>query len=299
MHRVVFEPWLDKIIAESEGTLNIRTFYASPLGNYRNMYDRVTDGVVDMAFTSLAPIGGKFLQTDVASLPFEIDTAEEGSLALWQLYERGIISDEFRDIKLLAIFMFPNSALHTSERQINTMDDFNGMKIRTAGKMQSDTLALLGGSPVTAAAAAIYQGLNRGVFDGAVIPWTGVAPFKLDEVTQYHLNAPLGSSTAMIFMNRDSFEKLPEAAQRAIDNNSGLSLTRWAGTHSDTDAKSIRERVATQENQLIEDIDPAEAMHWKTRLQPIIDDWVASTPDGENVLFEFRKEIKKLRDAQQ
>lgn len=297
MHREVFEPWLEKIIAESEGTLNIRTFYSSPLGNYRNMYDRVTDGVVDMAFTSLAPIGGKFMQTDVASLPFEIETAEEGSIALWRLYEQGVISSEFKDIKLLAIFMFPNSALHTSERQILTMDDFSGIKLRTAGKLQSDTVVLLGASPVTAAAGDIYQGLNRGVFDGAVIPWTGVAPFKLDEVTRFHLNAPLGSSTAMIFMNRDSFEKLPKAAQQAIENNSGLSLTQWAGTHSDTDAQRIRERVGKQDNQTIADIAPAEALRWKARLQPIIDEWVASTPNGESVLAEFRKEIEILRGA--
>lgn len=297
MHSQVFEPWIENIVVESDGTLDIRTFYSSPLGNYRNMYDRVLDGVVHLAFTTLAPIGGKFIQTDVASLPFEVENSLEGSIALWRLYENGVITDEFADIKLLGIFMFPNSALHVSDRPIRIMEDFKGIKMRTAGKLQSDTLVLLGGSPVTAPIGETYQGLNRGVFDGAIIPWTGVAPFKLDEVTKYHLDAPLGSSTAMIFMNRDTYDALPPIARQAIDNNSGLSLSMWAGEHSDIDAAGIRNRVAAQDDQTSESIDPVEAARWKATLQPIIDTWLNNTPNGEYVLAEFRKEIQNIREA--
>lgn len=194
--------------------------------------------------------------------------------------------------------MFPNSALHTADRPIESMDDFNGIKMRTAGKMQSDTLALLGGTPVTAAIGDTYQGLNRGVFDGAIIPWTGVAPFRLDEVTHYHLNAPLGSSTAMIFMNQSTFDSLPTEAQRAIENNSGVSLTEWAGAFSDEDAAAIEQRIAAQENQVVLNISAEESQRWKQQLQPIIDQWVANTPNGESVLAAFRREIERIRADQ-
>ena len=296
MHSQVFEPWIQRVIADAGEDLHIRTFYASPLGNYRNMYDRVLDGVVHIAFTPLATVGGQFVQTDVASLPFEVETALEGSVALWRLYEKGIISEEFEDVKLLGIFMFPNSALHLSARPITQMDDFQGIKLRTAGKLQSDTLALLGGSPVTAAIGDTYQGINRGVFDGAVIPWTGVAPFKLDEVTKYHLDAPLGSSTAMIFMNKDTYEKLPEITRQAIDKHSGMSLTILAGKHSDNDAARIRQRVAAQDDQSVETINPQEAERWKQQLEPIIDNWVERTTNGAEILAAFREEITQVRE---
>ncbi len=298
MHSQVFEPWIDQIVAESEGTLNIRTFYASPLGNYNNMYDRVLDGVVDIAFATMAPIGGMFVQTDVASLPFETRSALEGSIALWNLYEKGVITHEFDDIKLLGLFLFPNSALHMSDRSIRSLEDFRGAKIRTAGKLQSDTLALLGGSPVTAGASEIYQGLSRGVFDGTIIPWTGIAPFKLEEVTQYHLNAPLGSSIAMVFMNKDSFEDLPTVAQQAIERNSGRSLTERLGRHSDQDAAAIEQRTRQIEGQIIEELDPEEATRWRTELQPVIDSWVANTPNGARILSAFREEIQQLRSTE-
>jgi|GEM_PF-593690 TRAP-type transport system periplasmic protein len=295
MHTDLFEPWLEKVVADSEGTLNIRTFYASPLGSYRNMYDRVLNGVVHIAFTTVAPIGGKFLQTDVASLPFETQSALQGSVALWNLYENGTITKEFEDIKLLGIFMFPNSALHMKgDRAIERLEDFQGAKIRTAGKMQSDTLVLLGGSPVTAGPSEIYQGLNRGVYDGAIIPWTGVSPFKLDEVTQFHMNAPLGSSVAMIFMNKETFDTLPASAQRAIESNSGMSLTRTAAGHSDTDAAKIEQAISRKEGQVIREIDPDEAARWRRELQPLIDEWVANTPNGAAVLAAFREQVEQF-----
>lgn len=298
INQQVFEPWIEKIVEDSDGALRIRAFYASPLGNYRNMYDRVNDGVVHMAFTTIAPIGGKFLRSDVASLPFEVENSLEGSVALWNLYENGVITDEFEDIKLLAVFMFPNSALHMGEREVRTLEDFRGIKIRTAGKLQSDTLSLLGGSPVTTAIGDTYPGLERGVFDGAIMPWTGIAPFRLDEVTSYHMNAPLGSSVAMVFMNKRTYEKLSPAAKRAIDQNSGLPLSIWASTHNDEDAARIEARVRQQENQIVRDIDPEEAARWRETIQPVIDRWIVKTPNGADVLAAFRKEIALIRASQ-
>ena len=34
---------------------------------------------------------------------------------------------------------------------------------------------------------------------------------------------------------------------------------------------------------------------WKKRIQPVIDHWIKTTPDGENVLAAFRKEIAVIR----
>lgn len=295
LHTEVIEPWIEQIMSNSEGTLEIRTFYASPLGNHNNIYDRVLDDVVDISFTTLASVGGQFEKTDVAALPFETQSALEGSVALWNLYEQGIISEEFERIKLLGLFMFPNSALHMSEHAIHRLEDFKGVKIRTAGKIQSETIALLGGSPVTAAPSDIYQGLNRGVFDGAVIPWTGVPPYKLQEVTYFHLNAPLGSAVGMVFMNQNAFDSLPLAAQRAIDDSSGLSLSMWLSRHTDYDANRAIKEIGGQPGHFVWDIEQEEAERWEARLQTLVEDWVDRTPGGKEVLEAFRYEVSKLR----
>lgn len=298
LHTEVLEPWIEQLVTNSEGTLEVRTFYSSPLGNYSNIYDRVLNGVVDIAFTTLATIGGQFVKTDVAALPFETQSALEGSVALWNLYEQGVIAEEFSGIKLLGLFTFPNSALHMSKRPIRTLEDFKGVKIRTAGKIQSDTLALLGGSPVTAEPSDIYQGLDRGVFDGAIMPWTGVPPFRLEEVTFYHLNAPLGSSVAMVFMNQQSFDALPKPAQQAIEASSGLSLSMWLSSHTDFDAFEVAGDIGSRPNQVVWDIDPVEAKRWQALSQALVEEWVVKTPNGAEVLAAFREQIQQRRAAQ-
>ena len=296
LHTEVIEPWIEQIVSNSAGTLEIRTFYSSPLGNYSNIYDRVLDDVVDIAFTTLSAVGGQFKKTDVAALPFETQSAVEGSVALWNLYERGIISDEFEDIKLLGLFMFPNSALHMSDHAIHRLEDFKGIKIRTAGKIQSETIALLGGSPVTAEPSEIYLGIERGVFDGAVMPWTGVPPFKLEEVTYFHLDAPLGSAVAMIFMNQKVFDSLPAAAQRAIDNSSGQSLSMWLSGHTDYDANRARDDIGGQPGHFVWEIEADERKRWEALSQTLVEDWVRNTPGGAEVLEAFRHEVNQQRE---
>lgn len=298
LHTEVFEPWIEKIVAESEGELTIRSFHSSPLGNYNNMYDRVLDGVVDIAFTTTAQVGGQFRHSDVAALPIEASTSYESSVALWKLYESGLISHEYSDIKLLGLFVFPSAALHMRSRSVRTLEDLSRAKIRTAGKLQSDMLARLGGSPVTATPSDIYQGLNRGVFDGAIMPWTGVEPFKLDEVTRFHLNAALGSSVAMVFMNIQAFDELPQSAQLAIENNSGLSLSMLLAQHADRDAANIEYAVSQHPDQIIEQLEPDEAERWHAVLQPLVDEWSSKEAGNKEILAAFREQVRILREAE-
>ena len=51
--------------------------------------------------------------------------------------------------------------------------------------------------------------------------WTGVVQFKLPEVTNYHLETMLGSSTGFVLMNKPAYARLPEAARKVFDANTG------------------------------------------------------------------------------
>jgi hypothetical protein len=47
--------------------------------------------------------------------------------------------------------------------------------------------------------------------------------------------------------------------------------------------------------QTITTLSPAEEAHWKERAKPVVDAWVAATPDGAKVLAAYRAEIAKIR----
>src|SRR5262249_20063519 len=90
VNKEVLGPWAEAVTAASDGTLQVQTFYGGTLGNFGNTYDRVVDQVVDVGFILFAFASGEFKQRDVAALPFEAETSVLSSVALWNIYEKGV-----------------------------------------------------------------------------------------------------------------------------------------------------------------------------------------------------------------
>ena len=293
-----FTPWAKDIEAASGGTLAIRVIGGTTLATFETVWDRVIKGVADMGFGVSASVGGQFPKTEVAALPFELDNPREGSLALWRLYQRGLIAEEYNDVKLLGLFTFGHAAIHTRNARIKSLTDLKGLKLRAGGKLEGDMIAALGGAPITINPADIYQSISNGLIDGAVVQWTAMNSFKIYEVAKNHLRAPLGSSTAFIAMNKRSYDKLPAQAKAAIDKYSYEALSRRMGDVVNKMDDFAQENVAKQPGQVIETIPKEEAARWQKQLQAISDGWVKSTPNGAAILSGFREEIKKARAGQ-
>jgi TRAP-type C4-dicarboxylate transport system substrate-binding protein len=286
----VFGPWAKAVEADSGGTLKIQLFYGGTLGHFGVTYDRVIDGVADIGFILTSMAGGKLKQQDVASLPFETKTSTEAAVALWNLYEKGITAPEFSQIKPLGIWVFPNAALHTN-KPVKTLEDAKGLKM-VAGNLSAAKIATaLGGTPVTFRPDEAYQAVSRGTVDAVLMPFTGMAVFKVNEVTKYHLDEALGSDAAILFMNKQSYEKLPAKAKAAIDKNSYLGLSRKLGEA--TKVEWLRTRNIVKDS--VTTLSPAEEKRWHEALAPVAKEWAQSTPGGEKVLKAFREEVAAER----
>jgi TRAP-type C4-dicarboxylate transport system substrate-binding protein len=292
LHSGVFEPWAKAVEADSGGTLKIQLFYGGTLGNFGVNYDRVVDGVADIGFILTGMAGGKLKQQDVAALPFESKTSTEAAVALWKLYEKGITAAEFNQIKPLGIWVFPNAALHTKD-PVKTLDDMKGKKIVASNLAAAKITTALGGTPVTLGPHEAYQAISRGTADGSLMPFTGMAVFKVHEVTKHHLDEALGSDSALLFMNKQSYDKLPTKAKAAIDKNSYLPLARKLGEKTTAEWERTRNLVKDSVTTLA----PAEEKKWQDALAPIAKEWAASTPGGDKILAAFRAEVAAERAA--
>jgi TRAP-type C4-dicarboxylate transport system substrate-binding protein len=290
LHSGVFEPWAKAVEADSGGTLKIQMFYGGTLGHFGVNYDRVVDGVADIGFILTGMAGGKLKQQDVAALPFETKTSTEAAVALWRLYEKGVTAAEFNQIKPLGIWVFPNAALHTKE-PVKTLEDMKGKKIVASNLAAAKITTALGGTPVTLGPHEAYQAISRGTADGGLMPFTGMAVFKVNEVAKHHLDEALGSDSAMLFMNKQSYDKLPAKAKAAIDKNSYLPLARKLGEKTTAEWERTRNLVKDRVTTLA----PAEQKRWQEALAPIAKDWAANTPGGDKVLAAFRAEVAAER----
>jgi TRAP-type C4-dicarboxylate transport system substrate-binding protein len=290
-------PWSREVERDAAGTIEIKLFPGPALANFNNAFDRVVNGVAEMAFGTVGNVISR-AKTEVSNLPYVADDSHDMTVALWRLYSRGITASDFEKVKPLAIFTFSSSNLHTN-RPVRSGHDLKGLKIASAGKIGAQALDLLGAAPVTMTPPETYLSISRGLVAGTTMSWPGVTVFKLQEVAQHHLEVNFGQAPAFIFMNKDAFARLPEKARDAIDRHSNETLTRRLANAAVAADKAVLGRLQAMPGQTFHELAPEEVARWKRVLAPIVDEWVKETPDGARVLAEFKSEVAKSHAERQ
>jgi TRAP-type C4-dicarboxylate transport system substrate-binding protein len=76
-----------------------------------------------------------------------------------------------------------------------------------------------------------------------MMPFNGMQTFKIHEVARLHLDVALGGDTSIVFMSKQSYDRLPPQAKAAIDKHSGLALSRRAGQATQNEWERARDNV--------------------------------------------------------
>jgi len=286
--------WTEDVNKAAAGAVEVKIFPGGVIADNSNMYDRVTGGVADIGFAVFGPVSSVFPKTNVGTLPFEAKDHREDALALWALYEKGFIRDEFSKFHPLAFIVFPGLVIH-SKKPIHTLADMKGMKISVEGRVLSEMIPRLGAAPISLQPGELYQSLQRGLVEAVPQGWPSVPTFHLNEVTTFHLEAPLGFNTGYVAINNDTYAKLPPAGKAAIDKLSSRVFTERLIAADDTMQAVGRDATKALPGQTIAQLDPAEEARWKAAVAPVTEQWVQATPDGAKVLAAFRAELTAIR----
>ncbi len=286
-------PWAKEVEKASGGAVEIKLFPGMALASPFNVYDRVINGVADFGFLLLGLYPQQFPRATVAMLPYAASNPHEAAVAMWRVYEKGLFGDELSKIKPIALFAFTNMSVHT-HKPVHTLADLRGMKVATMSRTLSEVIRELGGTPITMPPGEFYQSLKRGTVDAAGIGWPGIMPFKLYEVTKFHLQASLSAEGGLNFMNKQSYARLPEAGRKAIDKLAGLPFSeRMARTVASEDERGLAQTKKL--HQTITTLSPEEEKRWRKATDAVIAAWEKKTPNGPQVLAAFRKEIEAVR----
>jgi TRAP-type C4-dicarboxylate transport system substrate-binding protein len=271
----VFTPvWFPEVEKKSGGTLKIRLYPSMQLGGKPpELYRQTLQGISDMCFTLPGYTSNDFPMMALTELPGLSKTGEQGTRNLWAALDK-YLSGEFKSAKVLMLWNNDEAALMSKSKPIRTLDDMKGMKIRTPSAAQSAQLEALGAIPIDMPANQIYNSLDRGVVDAAMIPVSGAVDFKLIEVARYFtLGAPLGRSPFLVAMNQARYDKLTPEQKKAIDETTGLLLSLKG-----TDTYEARGRLAVEQikkdRELIM-LSDAEYKRWMDAFKPLISQKVA------------------------
>ncbi len=289
--------WFAAIKEASGGDLNL-TLDPAPIAAPPAQYDLVRDGAADLAYHVMAYTPGPFEIVRAAELPFLSPNAEVGSQAAYEWYDRNIgFEKEFKDVKVITIFVHGPGMVHTNKRVTN-LDELAGVKLRVGGGGVAMAESL-GAVPVAVPASKAYETVQKGVADGAMFPWESVKGFRLNELLKYHLEIPGGLYTTpfAVVMNRAKYDALSDANKQVLADLGGITGAKMLGAGWDRADVAAKELALSEGGHEINTLSEEQMALWAERVQIVTEDWLAKAKaaglDGPALLDDLKATIAK------
>ena len=248
VNQELYQAWAKRIEEESNGQLNVEIYPSQTLAKSEQAYDAAANGIADISVTLQGYTAGRFPLTEIVQLPGVVNSASQGACILQSLYEQGDVASEYDDTHVLFLFTTGPAYLHTRETEIKTPADLQGLRIRRPSEVAGEMLASMGAQPLGMPAPDIYTALQRGVMDGLSFPWEAMKVFRINELTNYHLQVPYYAGAIVATMSQAAYDRLSPEMQAVIDDNSGMAWALKAGQVFDELDKAGREEAEAQGN---------------------------------------------------
>ncbi len=272
--REIITPWMAEVEKASGGEVKPKLYPSMQLGGSPpGLYRQAAEGVVDLVFTLPGYTSPAFPRTQMVELPGLSADGRAATELLWNLLDP-YLKPEYEGVKVIALWAAEDAGLMTRGKPIKTLEDIKGMRMRSPSAAQAKQLAVMGATPVAMPITELYPGLERGVIDGAMVPFSVILDFRIGEVAKtYTIPGPLfGRSSFLIAMNQKKFDSLSPKAKGAIDKLSGKELSLKA---TDVYVKRSQEGVASVRGKAeIVEFSKAEQENIAKVLRPIVDEWV-------------------------
>jgi TRAP-type C4-dicarboxylate transport system substrate-binding protein len=178
-----------------------------------DLLSATSSGVIDIE--NMVYAAGKVPSFMVMQIPYSYkdDEIVKASLAMHRLATdpKGLIYKQFTAVGVRPLFAFgtTNYQLHTVNKQIKTLDDFRGVKVRTAGSVLPNTIKNLGGVPVSMTIGDAYSAMEKGVVDGIMLGIGCVPDFPIHPLVHHtNISFDTGCYPTVWAINPRTFDSL-------------------------------------------------------------------------------------------
>jgi TRAP-type C4-dicarboxylate transport system substrate-binding protein len=277
IYTTILEPLAEQIAAESNGTLTLTLYPSMQLGGGApELIRQAAEGTVDMAFSLPGYTSAQFPRTQMIELPSLREDGMATTELMWELLENGYLAPEFDGLKVVALWAADDAGLYTRDKPIRSLDDVAGMLLRSPSAAQAGQIERMGGTPVALPIPELYPQLERGVIDGAMVPFTTILDFRMHEVANYFtITGPVfGRSQFTVVMNEASYNNLSADHQAIIDRLSGLELSRKATQAYLDRAEEAVEFVRNAPGKEVIEFTAEEQARVREALSPIYAEWI-------------------------
>ena len=188
--QMVCEWWMSEIEKRTNGRVKWQRHLAESLVKAVDLLDGISAGICDAGPTSVGYTPSKLPLCSGFELPYLIPSSSiwvqaKATSDLYQTFPAFQKELSNYKLKFIGTIAVPNGVFVTrTGKQIKSLDDFKGLKLRAYGPV-GKTIRRLGGVGVSMPAPEMYTATQRGTVDGAFFTFASIPPFKMHEVTKY------------------------------------------------------------------------------------------------------------------
>jgi TRAP-type C4-dicarboxylate transport system substrate-binding protein len=296
-------PWIAEVEKATQGRVKIEML-PKTVGTAPSQFDVVRDGLADVSLIVTGYTPGRFELAEMGELPFLGEDPTIMSPTFDRIYRKHFASaGEFKGVEVLSIFTIAPGHIFTAKRQIRTLDDMKGLKLRSASATGTRALTLLGAVPILKSSTEAFEMLSTGQIDGSLMLQETVKSTNSVGLLHYGLLVPGGlfNSSLAVIANSDKWKQIPAADQRLVMQVSAEHLAANIGkAYADADQAAVD--AMKEAKYVIERANPTLDAAFRKSMAPIEDEWIAKAKkkgvaDPAAALKEFRSEVEKQANA--
>lgn len=232
----------DLVDKKTNGTVKIKVFESSQLGNDRDATEGLQMGSIDLWLIP-GTIGNFYPPIQLLDLPYLFESQQHIRKVMY-----GPIGEEMKqgilkatNIRVLEFWERGPRQL-TSNKPVNSIDDIKGLKVRTA-EIPPWVAAwkAMGANPTPMAFGEVYTGLQQGTIDAQENPYAIIVGAKLNEVQKYIAMTDHVFGYVMLSISGKTYDKLTPDQQKAI-MEAAREATDWQNkTVAESEDKLLKE----------------------------------------------------------
>ena len=214
----VFKPMVEEA---TDGRYDIQIYNSGVLGSEKVTYDYTKSGIVEMCVVGTT-MWSETPKMSIPDFPFLFDSVEHARVCYQGELGEYIAEDLESTQPLKLLSWYPNGAREfTSNKKLESLDDFNGQKLRMPNNPIHVKLAeSLGANVVIMDMGEVFTALEQGVADGQDNPLATVKTEGWYEVQDYVYDTNHIISSLELFAGEEFWNSLSEEDQKAFEEAS-------------------------------------------------------------------------------
>ena len=202
----------------TDGGVEITIYSNGELGDEKQLTEMTMEGAIQFSMPG-SMVSTQWIDgVDVLALPFLYENEKEAHTVLDSELSAGLLKKfEEINVKILGSFESGFRQLFTTEKQINSIEDLNGLKIRTPeGDLYLDTWEAMGAAPLPMSWSEVFSSLQTHVIDGSEPPIGTGYDSGFGEVCSCFAYINYLYDPIFLAVNLEWFNSLPAEYQDAI-----------------------------------------------------------------------------------